>query len=429
MPEPTVAGCVAAFLQDSKDFPALLGKVFAEFATDGVIEKQNLRSAYSSLFSSMQVNLSDTELDTLCNDTTDGARKNDFTDCACRILQGRISSELSALRRRRSEMLDDCANVVTSARRSSNASSTAKQREDFPALDRFPNLKDEKRALLLDIGSGELGFYVYERADDGAVLLKNDKKVPCSFLEQCLDSNDLEKFASLVLEHYGTLDEAVYAGLTGINRERYLTNREPFDLFFEAVTEKIPKIQWFIPSAKQEAELELTAVQYLAAKCGFGEIDGVLSAGGGSCQISCRNNFYLIPVGSKTYDKIQLFGATLQEKVYSWMITVSNELHKTRLKPLSGVFVGISGMFYAAKAAGITGKTITKEEALTQIDEALAKALGADDQRNVYNLAMVRVLLLSALTDDAKVFFQRNWKVGEDEMVATWTLGLFSGAV
>jgi len=68
---------------------------------------------------------------------------------------------------------------------------------------------------------------------------------------------------------------------------------------------------------------------------------------------------------------------------------------------------------------------VTKSDALKKIDERLNVCVEEEIEKDMWNLAMMRSILLLVLADDAKIIFQRNWKVGNDELVATWSLGLY----
>jgi len=111
-----------------------------------------------------------------------------------------------------------------------------------------------------------------------------------------------------------------------------------------------------------------------------------------------------------------------------------NELHEWP-SALRGIFVGISGMFYAARDAGITERLITKQDCLAALAAALDSELGtrgADNekklqshQQKVANLAMAHALVGKILHDDAWLYFRRSWQMGQSFFIATWSLGVF----
>jgi len=283
--------------------------------------------------------------------------------------------------------------------------------------------------LVVDIGSGEVGFNSFTDSH-GSVQMKN-VKVSLNFLKDVIEKSAVDDFAAQVMEHFPDIGtKIVYFGLTGANRDFYLENPEPIRTFFSALEKKM-RLDWFVPSGTMEAECELNAVRYLAKETGIGEVEGVLSAGGGSCQISSkcptsqRSNVYSIPFGNKSPEKINLYGNTARDKLASWSSILSRAIGKLDLEPLHGTYVGISAMFYGAKACKITGSVVSKYDALDALDKAINDSVNQNDERNMYNLSMVRCLILMVLADDAKIFFQRNWKVGTEELVATWTLGLY----
>lgn len=111
-----------------------------------------------------------------------------------------------------------------------------------------------------------------------------------------------------------------------------------------------------------------------------------------------------------------------------------------------GVFVGIAGMFFAADAAGIAARFISRTDALDSFDRVLAEELNgaepkdiAKHQQTVANVAIYREVVSHVLHDDAWLYVQREWRLpdaqstgaayGRDDAstnaVATWSLGWF----
>merc|ERR1712150_169770 len=97
-----------------------------------------------------------------------------------------------------------------------------------------------------------------------------------------------------------------------------------------------------------------------------------------------------------------------------------------------GLFVGISGIFYAAKAAHCDGKVLQQHVFLECLekrrDELMAE--GGHKGRDIANLTLVTELVRHVLHRTAFIVCKRNWRVGEGggmpaDFVATWTLGLY----
>merc|ERR1719163_1413915 len=97
-----------------------------------------------------------------------------------------------------------------------------------------------------------------------------------------------------------------------------------------------------------------------------------------------------------------------------------------------GLFVGISAVFYAAKAAGCAGKILPRDVFLgklhAKINELMEK--GGQAGRDLANLTLVASLVEFILHRSALIVCKRNWKVGEGgaepaDFVATWTLGMY----
>jgi len=352
----------------------------------------------------------------------------DFQEMVYTAMQAQLDKEMGALREERQAFIQGVAGTPKRHRTStSHHQHVASTLQPAPAY-RLPKV-GRGNVFVVDIGSGEVGFNSFTDSH-GTVEMKN-VKISLNFLKEVIEKNAVDEFAAKVTEHFPHVGEkTVYFGLTGANRDSYANDPGPIQNFFSALQRKM-KLDWFVPSGTMEAECELNAVRYLAKLTGIGEIEGVLSGGGGSCQISSKcpkskqSNVYSIPFGNKSPEKIHLFGDTVRDKLLSWTTVLSQAIGKLDLQELHGTYVGISAMFYGAKAAKIAGSAVSKYEALAAIDHAINDSVEKNNERNMYNLAMVRCLILMILAEDAKIFFQRNWKVGEEELVATWTLGLY----
>lgn len=424
MPPPSPSAVVVTFKEASKNFSRYVDEVFQEFAGSKcdesgreTIEISRIEDAASALFNKAQIQLTDVQLEGIKRGASKALIKEDFHDVGYEVLQDHVAAELSLSKKRREELLAKCAAFQGFASRDATPS-------DRPALDRIPDFTHDQKIYIMDVGTTEVGFYIYERTGNAGIKPLNTKKVPMSFLDECISEQKTDKIVKVIQEEYGSTDVKVNIGFTGANRERYLKERGIFDTFFELLVREIPNLTWFILSGTTEARSEFRAVQFLAEKLGFGKVDGVVGAGGGSCQVSTSTNLFSIPVGNKTPEKEPPVGATSQDKIYSWILKVGLEIAKNHITPIPGSFVGISAVYHAAKAAEIAGSTVTKNEAIKAFDVALAKAIAANDARTMYNLTLVRTVLSVIIMDGEKIFFQRNWRIGEDDFVASWTLGL-----
>lgn len=92
-----------------------------------------------------------------------------------------------------------------------------------------------------------------------------------------------------------------------------------------------------------------------------------------------------------------------------------------------GLFVGISAVFYAAKLAGCDNKLLSRDGFLGHLQakhDFLMKEVGKDG-RGLANLTLVSGLVKAVLHKNAQIVCKRNWKVGDETFVATWTLGMY----
>jgi len=218
----------------------------------------------------------------------------DVQDMVSRAMHAQLSAELGALREERQQMIHAVGVDSSHDAQLSNAPAT-----------RIPTVAKKEPLSVLDVGSGEIGFNSFTMTADGVVHMKSFK---------------------------------IFIGLTGANREFYLKTPEPLQNFFCELETHI-KLEWFVPSGEQEANCELSAVKYLALQTGIGKVDGVISGGGGSCQISCSRGFfpevYSFPLGNKSPDKLSLFGEKKQDKLNHWYSLLGREIGKLKVEVAS----------------------------------------------------------------------------------------------
>eukprot|EP00927_Polykrikos_kofoidii_P018857 TRINITY_DN18782_c0_g1_i1.p1 TRINITY_DN18782_c0_g1~~TRINITY_DN18782_c0_g1_i1.p1 ORF type:complete len:1208 (+),score=179.78 TRINITY_DN18782_c0_g1_i1:187-3810(+) len=92
-----------------------------------------------------------------------------------------------------------------------------------------------------------------------------------------------------------------------------------------------------------------------------------------------------------------------------------------------GLFVGISACYYAAKLAGCDEKILERDLFLDHIHRKRDELLedGGKDGRGLSNLALVSSLTQYCLHRSAMIVCKRSWIVGDHNVIATWTLGLY----
>eukprot|EP00928_Gymnodinium_smaydae_P008522 TRINITY_DN13101_c0_g2_i1.p1 TRINITY_DN13101_c0_g2~~TRINITY_DN13101_c0_g2_i1.p1 ORF type:complete len:1186 (+),score=269.39 TRINITY_DN13101_c0_g2_i1:291-3848(+) len=92
-----------------------------------------------------------------------------------------------------------------------------------------------------------------------------------------------------------------------------------------------------------------------------------------------------------------------------------------------GLFVGISAVFYAAKAAKCDQQILDRDVFLTKLRAKRTQLMGdgGTKGRDLANLTLVIALVESVLHRTARIVCKRNWKVGDADFVATWTLGMY----
>lgn len=92
-----------------------------------------------------------------------------------------------------------------------------------------------------------------------------------------------------------------------------------------------------------------------------------------------------------------------------------------------GLFVGISAYFYAAKLAGCAEVILERDPFLAKLYQKRDQLMmeGGTDGRGLANLTLVAALLEYTLHRSAMVVCKRSWHVGDTDVIATWTLGLY----
>jgi len=135
-------------------------------------------------------------------------------------------------------------------------------------------------SYLLDIGSGEVGAYVYE-ADllNGRFKATRHTKIQDSFYEGFVAKDRVEDFASNLVQAFGIepglgrRHEVIAGGTTGLHREILVSDQEKRDQIFnfigrveEAMSKQLGRttvIRIFVPSGELEAQFELRGVEWL----------------------------------------------------------------------------------------------------------------------------------------------------------------------
>mmetsp|Transcript_27108 Transcript_27108/g.75585 ORF Transcript_27108/g.75585 Transcript_27108/m.75585 type:complete len:967 (-) Transcript_27108:125-3025(-) len=325
---------------------------------------------------------------------------------------------------------------------------------------------------ILDLGSGEVGFYAYGAKGNSKCAKQIGDKMKGGFLCDWVEPQKSAEFAEEIMRRYGVTPsperrEIVFvAGATGVNREALQKDqktRESVRAFTRAVEAHLNRslggcrcyIRMFVPSGSLEAEYELRAVEWLLEQCSASDPSlgpgvhsafvGTISAGGGSAQVSVRGGsgteavqLFSMPLGNRKPILAKLLSTPPAEaEVGAWVEMVSKALtEETFPQSLRGLFVGISATFYAAKEANIAGRVVSKAEAIDAFNARIAECTGASmtgqdggaAARSAANVALVRCLLDWVLHEDAQILFRRNWKVNGDETAATWTLGMYAEA-
>eukprot|EP00929_Paragymnodinium_shiwhaense_P056677 TRINITY_DN28369_c0_g1_i1.p1 TRINITY_DN28369_c0_g1~~TRINITY_DN28369_c0_g1_i1.p1 ORF type:complete len:1204 (+),score=282.62 TRINITY_DN28369_c0_g1_i1:72-3683(+) len=124
-----------------------------------------------------------------------------------------------------------------------------------------------------------------------------------------------------------------------------------------------------------------------------------------------------------------------KEKLDLWFELVQTCAEEHGLpRDLRGLFVGITAVWYAAKAAKVDSKIMARDEFLFALDEqrtVLMSQGGKGCGRTLANITLVMAFVSYSLHRSAQVVCKRNWKVGDPandrgvEFAATWTLGMY----
>lgn len=162
---------------------------------------------------------------------------------------------------------------------------------------------------------------------------------------------------------------------------------------------------------------------------------GTISAGGGSSQLSlCTSSsgtgttqLYSMPIGNRVPQTTGMFSeAVTADEQAMWVERIRAALHHEGFpQGLTGLFVGISAFFYAAKTAGVEDRIVEKHEVVVALANSLANAKETD-HKTIANLILTKELISWAFDDDKSCFlFKRNWTANGSTHVAGWTLGWY----
>lgn len=336
---------------------------------------------------------------------------------------------------------------------------------------------------VLDMGSNEVGFYTY---GDGGVT-QSGAKMKASFMDDWVRPGRSEEFVEELVKRYKIAAQPAeappqaqaltfIAGATGVNRECLQQSYEDRELVrrfvcsveahLAATLRQTCVLSLFVPSGQLEAQYELKAVEWLLdqlTKCssfsstaapmspslscdaglvGRSSLAGIISAGGGSSQLSIRHGtedvqLFSVPLGNRKPASDKMFSLPpTAEEIAAWAARFRTALKKADFPgSLKGLFVGISATFYAAKEAGCADCVMPRSDAIAALTARLNELTAgggaeaeADGAKSAANVALVRELLDWVLADDAKILFRRNWTVHGEVTAATWTLGYYAEA-
>jgi len=174
-----------------------------------------------------------------------------------------------------------------------------------------------------------------------------------------------------------------------------------------------------------------TLLQAMVRRCTF---SGTISAGGGSSQLSLAGlerggatQLYSLPVGNRFPIINRMFSKPVEIDERSlWVERIRDGLRSSSFpQGVTGLFVGISAMYYAAKAAGVANRIVAKQEVVLKLSDTLSK-VDVNDHRTVANLTLVKEIISWTFDENKSCFlFKRNWRAGGTEHVAGWTLGWY----
>jgi len=398
-------------------------------------------------------------------------------------------------------------------------------------------------SFLLDIGSGEVGLYIYQ-ADlaKGYVKSARNKKVQEPFYEAFVLKDRVDDFSAVLRREFqinrdsGNRREVIAGGTTGLHRDMLLSDQDKRDgifRFIERVEQRMSDelgrqviIRIFVPSGELEAQFELRAVEWLIGQANIdvevqllenwmvekafllllavdgdpqsglpaedtgvemhciraklkaigvregeahaalhradadgsktlemGEFAaavqreaslqavvrrccfcGTISAGGGSSQLTLTGcvrtgmaQMFSMPIGNRVPVVQRMFSSPVTwEERCDWVELIRDALRANQFpQRVEGLYVGISAMYHAAKAAKITERIIPKQEAMKAIADALAK-LDASDCRSIANLTLAQEIIRWVFDDERScLLFKRDWCFDGNSYVAGWTLGWY----
>eukprot|EP00927_Polykrikos_kofoidii_P011128 TRINITY_DN14698_c1_g1_i1.p1 TRINITY_DN14698_c1_g1~~TRINITY_DN14698_c1_g1_i1.p1 ORF type:complete len:1153 (+),score=211.18 TRINITY_DN14698_c1_g1_i1:34-3459(+) len=160
---------------------------------------------------------------------------------------------------------------------------------------------------------------------------------------------------------------------------------------------------------------------------------GSLSVGSGTSQLAIKGGnessvqLFSLPIGNQfPLVNGKLSKPVLPEEREMWRGEVRSTFRFGCLPSgLRGLYVGIAGVFHAAKLANLTDRIVGKRSVVTRLSNVLNN-LDAEDTLHISNLTLVTELIDWVFHDDACFVFKREWECHGKCYVATWTLGLYT---
>ncbi|CAD7934212.1 unnamed protein product [Amoebophrya sp. A25] len=277
----------------------------------------------------------------------------------------------------------------------------------------------------------------------------------------------------------------------GFWREKYLYEFRDFGLEREDLDAlwllSVEKTGFQTPTTPKDRERLILALlqtlldepRFLRAMTRARLFQGTISAGGGSCQVTCQPqagraevSYGSIPFGNRTsysggegglnalvqpvWDKST--SHVTRDMLAAWSTAVSKSIEENKLPTdLRGLFVGISAVFHAAKFCKCDNAILPKNEFLSRLEQKLElellkscnataarspttpmpapkEPMPEKELRNVSNLQLVHTFVSRVLHESAFIVCKRNWNVeqpegGLTEYVATWSFGFWLTSV
>mmetsp|Transcript_7912 Transcript_7912/g.18529 ORF Transcript_7912/g.18529 Transcript_7912/m.18529 type:complete len:921 (-) Transcript_7912:12-2774(-) len=317
------------------------------------------------------------------------------------------------------------------------------------------------QAKIIDLGPGRCTFFACALSREQLQIQTKARDI--SFFESFVDGWRVESFSDAIVDSFGlkalpkeaqkvvpTLEDmqTIFVGNTDPNTRNSHHERRAEDFLAASehtlLTRGFPiLLRMFAPSQLLIFKLELFASQWLASHSSILNMmpknvtfSGILSSHPFSSNMAMAAGgnipsmqLWTLPLGAMLPIAEGLFSSpeVQDHEVLIWRSRIREELAKANFAVgISGLWVGISGIYDTMAEVGCTDVVLSKAVTLARIATAIEKC-PMSNGRNLSSLVFVQEMLRITFDEHSWFLFKRKWRVDscKEELETCWPLGLY----